>query len=164
MEEGGRRGEAESSSASAGVVVVQKSSDAVGEETEVELGGRDVEDEEVDADEDEEVGADGFVPSPWSRFDRRVRVSSIHAFSFTANGHTHLKLTTEESIKISIVVASICRSKTKPQSAAHTPRPFFLLHLEFSSLACVHGCLADGRRVHSPPFLLPWKLGHLLHG
>ncbi|RRT56273.1 hypothetical protein B296_00033184 [Ensete ventricosum] len=64
MEEGGRRGEAESSSASGGVVVVQKSSDAVGEETEVELGGRDVEDEEFDADEDEEVGADGFVPSP----------------------------------------------------------------------------------------------------
>ncbi|CAD5180521.1 rho GDP-dissociation inhibitor 1-like [Musa acuminata AAA Group] len=65
MEKGGQRVEAESSSASAGVVVVvQESSDAVGEETEVELGGRDVEDEEVDADEDEEAGADGFVPSP----------------------------------------------------------------------------------------------------
>lgn len=65
MEKGGQRVEAESSSTSAGgVVVVQENSDAVGEETEVELGGRDVEDEEVDADEDEEAGADGFVPSP----------------------------------------------------------------------------------------------------
>ncbi|CAL9094306.1 unnamed protein product, partial [Musa textilis] len=63
--EGGRRAEAESSSAAARAP--SESSDDLAEEAKAEFGIRDDEDDgdnEVGRDEGEEPGADGFVPSP----------------------------------------------------------------------------------------------------